>query len=81
MLLVKRFVVGMAPIARVKYNATQMKIDDQLVYLPPFASAITTYLAFAKPKGHGPVAKEFAQTMGAIKRSPQFQVILKKYGV
>jgi len=81
MLLVRRFDLGMAPIARVKYIAMQMKIDEQLVYLQPFGPAVPTYLAFAKAKGHGALAKEFAHTMGVIKRSPQFQDILKKYGV
>lgn len=81
MLLVKRFEVGMAPIARVKYIAKQMKIDNQLVYLQPFTSTIPTYLAFAKVKGHGPLAKEFAQAMAAVKKSHQFQDILKKYDV
>lgn len=81
MLLAKRFEVAMAPIARVKYIAKQMKIDNQLVYLQPVASTIPTYLAFAKAKGHGPLAKEFAQAMATVKQSHQFQDILKKYDV
>jgi len=81
MLMFKRFEVGMAPIARVKYIAMQKKIDEQLVYLQPLGPALPTYLAFAKAKGHGPLAKEFAHAMGVIKKSTQFQDILKKYGV
>ena len=81
MLLLKRFDLALVHVSRVKHLAKSLNVEDQLVFLQPYGPAVSNFLVFSKSKGHGQLAKRFAQAMVAVKKSPKFQEILKKYGV
>lgn len=81
-LIAKRFQIAAGYVNDVKYNARQVGIFDQIVFLRPYLSeGRAVYLVFSKAKHHEELARQFADAMKVFKTTPQYDDLLKKYGV
>lgn len=81
-LLAERFKIAIGYVNDVKYNANQMGIADQIVFLSPnLSEGRPVYLVFSKAKELEALAKRFSEGMATFKSSANYQELLKKYGL
>ena len=81
-LIGERFKIAIGYINDVKYNAKQMGISDQIVFLRPnLSEGHPVYLVFSKAKRHEELAKRFSDGMTAFKSTSKYNDLLKRYGI
>jgi len=81
-LIADRFKIAIGYINDVKYNARQMGVSDQIMFLQPYLSeGHPVYIVFSKAKRHEELAKRFSERMTDFKSTSQYNDLLKKYGI
>ncbi|WP_019614868.1 hypothetical protein [Psychromonas ossibalaenae] len=80
-LLSGRFDIGIGHIDRIRYFAHRQGIANKIAYLKPYQPGISQYIAFSKARAGEALAQRFAEALSDFKKTPEYLILLKKYGI
>ena len=82
MLIAERVSIAIGHVDVIKFLVKHMNVADKIMFLSPYLTeGREHYLVFARAKGHGDLANQFANAMRAFKSTPEYTQLLKKYGI